>query len=118
MSCYMKVLLPIVLLFPLALMAQTTPLKLWYNAPAGDTWERALPLGNGRLAAMVYGNPDKEILQLNESTVWSGGPNRNDNPNALAALPEVRRLIFLGDVVAASDLAAKTIQSERINGMD
>ena len=118
MSCCVKFLLPIVLLFPPALMAQTTPLKLWYNAPAGDTWERALPLGNGRLAAMVYGNPDKEILQLNESTVWSGGPNRNDNPNALAALPEVRRLIFSGDVVAASDLAAKTIQSQRINGMD
>jgi alpha-L-fucosidase 2 len=98
--------------------AQPFPLKLWYDAPAGDTWEAALPIGNGRLAAMVFGNTGREILQLNESSVWSGGPNRNDNPHALAALPEIRKLIFDGDVVAASDLAAKNIQSERINGMD
>jgi alpha-L-fucosidase 2 len=109
-------------LFFFAAMSQAQngrpPLKLWYDTPAGDTWEAALPIGNGRLAAMVYGNTGKETLQLNESSVWSGGPNRNDNPHALAALPEIRKLIFAGDVVAASDLAAKNIQSERINGMD
>ena len=98
--------------------AQKSSLKLWYSTPAGSTWEAALPIGNGRLGAMVYGNPGQETLQLNESSVWSGGPNRNDNPHALAALPEVRRLIFDGQTVAASDLAAKTIQSERINGME
>lgn len=96
--------------------AQT--LKLWYDTPAGTTWESALPIGNGRLAAMVYGNPGDETIQLNESEVWSGGPNRNDNPHALAALPEVRRLIQEGQTREASELAAKTIQSERINGMD
>jgi alpha-L-fucosidase 2 len=95
-----------------------TPLKLWYDKPAGAVWEAALPIGNGRLAAMVYGNTAKETLQLNESSVWSGGPNRNDNPHALAALPEIRKLIFDGNVVGASDLAVKTIQSERINGME
>ena len=55
-------------------------LKLWYRQPSGKTWENALPIGNGRLGAMIYGNPDKEIIQLNEQTVWSGSPNRNDNP--------------------------------------
>ena len=46
-------------------------LKLWYKKPAGNTWTDALPVGNGRLGAMVYGNPEKEVLKLNESTGWS-----------------------------------------------
>ncbi|RZJ88948.1 MAG: hypothetical protein EOO20_12245, partial [Chryseobacterium sp.] len=50
---------------------------------------------------MIYGNPASELIKLNESTVWSGGPNRNDNPKALAALPEVRRLIFEGKYAEA-----------------
>ncbi|MBO9727355.1 MAG: glycoside hydrolase family 95 protein [Chitinophaga sp.] len=93
------------------------PLKLWYDRPSGKVWEAALPVGNGRLAAMVYGNPGDELIRLNENTVWSGSPNRNDNPHALAALPEVRKLIFEGKMQAASDLAAKNIQAEKINGM-
>lgn len=60
-------------------------LKLWYNKPSGQIWENALPIGNGRLGAMVYGNIVKENIQLNEHTVWSGSTNRNDNPDALAA---------------------------------
>src|SRR5215217_4941520 len=71
-------------------------LKLWYNKPAESVWENALPIGNGRLGAMIYGNVAKETIQLNEHTVWSGSPNRNDNPDALAALPETRQLIFDG----------------------
>lgn len=93
------------------------PLKLWYDHPSGKVWEAALPVGNGRLAAMVYGNPGDELIRLNENTVWSGSPNRNDNPHALAALPEIRKLIFEGKMQAASDLAAKNIQAEKINGM-
>ncbi|MDP4213438.1 MAG: glycoside hydrolase family 95 protein [Bacteroidota bacterium] len=92
-------------------------MKLWYDKPAGDVWEAALPIGNGRIAAMVYGNTANELIQLNESTVWSGGPNRNDNPHALAALPEVRRLIFEGKNPEAAKLASETIQAEKINGM-
>ncbi len=61
-------------------------LKLWYNQPSGKTWENALPIGNGRLGAMIYGNVDTETIQLNEHTVWSGSPNRNDNPLALDSL--------------------------------
>src|ERR1700743_2606144 len=74
--------------------AQDHNLKLWYNEPAGKVWEAAMPIGNGRLAAMGFGNPANETIKLNEGTVWSGSPNRNDNPDALAALPEVRKLLF------------------------
>jgi alpha-L-fucosidase 2 len=59
-------------------------LKLWYNRPAAQ-WVEALPVGNGRLGAMVFGNPRREMIQLNENTVWGGQPNRNDNPDAKEA---------------------------------
>ena len=98
-------------------ISQTNNLKLWYNSPAGKVWEAALPIGNGRLAAMVFGNPGNEFIKLNESSVWSGGPNRNDNPDALKALPEIRKLIFAGKYKEASDLAAQNIQSKRNQGM-
>jgi alpha-L-fucosidase 2 len=97
--------------------SQTTNLKLWYKQPAGKIWEAALPVGNGRIAAMVFGNTGFETIQLNESSVWSGGPNRNDNPNALAALPEIRRLIFEGKNQEASILATEKIQSTTNHGM-
>ncbi|MCW3088768.1 MAG: hypothetical protein JWQ78_2154 [Sediminibacterium sp.] len=97
--------------------AQEKQLKLWYNKPAGTVWEAALPIGNGRLAAMVYGNPAKEILKLNEATIWSGGPSRNDGPEALSALPEVRKLIFEAKYAEAAKLAAAKIKSNRNNGM-
>lgn len=91
-------------------------LKLWYNQPAGDVWTDALPIGNGRLGAMIYGNVENELIRLNEHTVWSGGPNRNDNPDALAALPEIRKLIFEGKQKEAELLAAKAIQSKKSHG--
>jgi len=100
-----------------SLQSQQTTLKLWYNKPAGNEWEAALPIGNGRLAAMVYGNPENEIFQLNESSVWSGGPGRNDGPEALTALPKVRSLIFQGKYQEASKLAAEKIKSNKNNGM-
>lgn len=95
---------------------ESSPLTLWYKQPAADVWTDALPIGNGRLGAMVYGNVENELIQLNEHTVWSGGPNRNDNPDALASLPEVRRLIFEGKQKEAEQLAAKTIQSKKSHG--
>lgn len=94
----------------------STDLKLWYNSPSGQTWENALPIGNGRLGAMVFGNVEQEIIQLNEHTVWSGSPNRNDNPDALAALPAIRKLIFEGKHKEAEILASKTIQTKKSNG--
>src|SRR5690606_9832948 len=68
-------------------------LKLWYDKPAGETWENALPVGNGRLGGMVYGNVEKETIQLNEHTIWSGSPYRNDTPLHPDSLAEIRRLI-------------------------
>src|SRR4030088_947175 len=97
--------------------SQNANLKLWYDKPAGNVWEAALPVGNGRLAAMVYGNPDHERIQLNESTVWSGSPYRNDNPDALASLPEIRKLIFDGKNDEAEKLAGKKIQTKNANGI-
>jgi alpha-L-fucosidase 2 len=100
----------------LAFAQRGNDLKLWYNKPSGETWENALPVGNGRLGAMVYGNVEEEIIQLNEHTVWSGSPNRNDNPEALAALPELRRLIFEGKQKEAEQLANKVIISKKSHG--
>ena len=97
--------------------AQTSRVqKLWYNKPAGNTWENALPVGNGRLGGMVYGNVVDETIQLNEHTLWSGGPNRNDNPDALAALPQIRQLIFDGKQKEAEKLANKAIITKKSHG--
>ena len=96
---------------------QQTSLKLWYDKPAGSVWEAALPIGNGRLAAMVYGNTENELIKLNEATVWSGGPSRNDGPEALSALQEVRKFIFEGKYKEASTLAQQKIKSNKNNAM-
>ncbi|AFL84736.1 hypothetical protein Belba_2169 [Belliella baltica DSM 15883] len=77
-------------------------MKLWYDRPA-QQWVEALPIGNGRLGAMVFGNPQEEVIQLNENTFYAGHPYRNDNPNALKALEGVRKLIFDGEYVQAQD---------------
>ncbi|MHA4847582.1 glycoside hydrolase family 95 protein [Flavitalea antarctica] len=92
------------------------PLKLWYKQPAGQTWENALPIGNGRLGAMIYGNVARETIQLNEHTVWSGGPNRNDNPLALDSLAIIRRLIFEGKQKEAEKIAGRVIISRTSSG--
>jgi alpha-L-fucosidase 2 len=91
-------------------------LKLWYDAPAVE-WTEALPLGNGRLGVMVFGNPASERLQLNEETVWAGQPDRNGNPDALAALPEIRRLLFEGRYLEAQELADKKVIARTNHGM-
>lgn len=82
-------------------------LKLWYKAPA-ERWAEALPIGNSKLGAMVYGGVEKEELQLNEETFCAGGPYRNDNPEAHKNLEEVRQLIFSGKNLEAQDLIDKT----------
>jgi alpha-L-fucosidase 2 len=103
-------------LFTLQTFAQQPGFRLWYRQPAGKVWTAALPVGNGRLGGMVYGNPGHDIIQLNEATVWTGSPNRNDNPDALAALPEIRRLIFAGKQKEAQELAAQKMQSKGSHG--
>ena len=92
------------------------PLSLWYRAPAAE-WTEALPIGNGRLGAMVFGGVPKERIQLNEETVWDGKRSDRTNPKALEALPEVRRLLFEGKNEEAAKLAGETMMGvpERIN---
>ncbi len=87
---------------------QTT--RLWYRTPA-DLWTDALPLGNGRLGAMVYGRIHEEIIQLNEDTVWAGGPYNGNRPDKPASLAEIRRLVFEGKGREAEALFEKTMMS-------
>ncbi|MDP4216695.1 MAG: glycoside hydrolase family 95 protein [Bacteroidota bacterium] len=91
-------------------------LKLWYRQPAGKRWESALPVGNGRLGAMVYGNVGLENIQLNEHTLWSGSPNRNDYPEMLTALPEARRLIFEGKQAEAQKFLEQSVKFTKSSG--
>ena len=72
-------------------------LSLWYRQPAA-TWVEALAVGNGRIGAMVFGGINHERLQLNEDTLWAGGPYDPVNPQAREALPDVRRLVFEGNI--------------------
>jgi len=90
-------------------------LKMWYNKPAAN-WNEALPLGNGRIAAMVFGNPAKEQLQLNESSFWSGGPSRNDNPDGLKGLDSIRYYIFKEDYKRANNLSNKYLTAKKLHG--
>ncbi len=90
-------------------------LTMWYDRPAG-VWNEALPVGNGRLGAMVFGDPANERLQLNEDTFWSGGPSRNDNPAALAALPNVRQAIFEGRYTDAETMINQNMTASQLHG--
>ncbi|WP_276167390.1 glycoside hydrolase family 95 protein [Zobellia alginiliquefaciens] len=95
---------------------EPSELKLWYDAPAAD-WNEALPLGNGRLGAMVFGNPSNENIQLNELTLWAGGPHRNDNPEAKQELSKIRKLIFEKKFEEAHQLANDKFISKTSHGM-
>lgn len=90
------------------LQAAAQEYKLWYDEPA-QVWTEALPLGNGRLGAMVFGNPGVEHIQLNEETIWAGRPNNNANPDALEYIPKVRRLVFEGKYLEAQTLATEKV---------
>ena len=85
-----------------------SPLTLWYRRPAAQ-WVEALPIGNGRLGAMVFGGIERERLQLNEDSLWSGGPKDWNNPKAQEVLAEVRRLIAQ-EQYAEADGAARGMQ--------
>jgi alpha-L-fucosidase 2 len=91
-----------------ACVNNTNQLRLWYQQPA-PTWTDALPIGNGRLGAMVFGGVEHELLQLNEDTLWSGQPPMANPSNAQAALPEIRALIAAGRY-AEADERAKALQ--------
>jgi alpha-L-fucosidase 2 len=91
-------------------------LVLWYDKPATH-WVEALPIGNGRLGAMVLGSTKNERLQLNEDTLYAGGPYDPNNSEALQALPEARRLIFEGKYKEANDLIGAKMMAHPIKQM-
>ncbi|HZG85864.1 MAG TPA: glycoside hydrolase family 95 protein [Paenibacillus sp.] len=84
--------------------------KLWYNKPA-KSWDEALPIGNGRLGAMIFGKVYQERIQLNEDSVWYGGPKEGNNPDAKRYLPEIRRLLAEGKQTEAEELAQMAMLS-------
>jgi alpha-L-fucosidase 2 len=96
--------------------APNEPLNLWYRQPA-TKWEEALPVGNGRIGAMVFGGVNHERLQLNEDTLWAGGPYDPVNPQAREALPEVRRLIFEQKYSDATKLIGEKVISRPVGQM-
>ncbi|MDN3669366.1 glycoside hydrolase family 95 protein [Echinicola jeungdonensis] len=118
MKFWMKLAVLFFLITNTVLMAQSreTPWKLWYNEPASN-WNEALPVGNGRLGAMVFGAPAMERLQLNEETIWAGSPNSNAHKKAKDAIPLVQKLIFEGNYQAAQELANDKIMSQTNDGM-
>lgn len=85
-------------------MGQTAFRKLWYTKPATDWEKESLPIGNGRLGAMIFGGLGEDRILLNEDTLWSGEPLDKTNPAAEAAIDEVRRLVFAGKYRLAQDL--------------
>jgi alpha-L-fucosidase 2 len=90
-----------------SVMQAQPDLKLSYRQPA-TVWTEALPIGNGRLGAMVFGGVHEELIQLNESTLWSGGPvAKNVNPRAFEMLPRIRQALFAGDFAKGSELTRK-----------
>lgn len=94
------------LLMVASIVLQAQEHRLWYSKPASH-WLEALPIGNSKLGAMVYGGTEVETLQLNEETFWSGGPHENNSSESLEHLPDVRNLIFAGREKDAHQLIEK-----------
>src|SRR5579863_1171786 len=108
MSCKL-----ILVLAATMLAAAPSDLRLWYRQPAVQ-WEEALPVGNGRLGAMIFGGISKERIQFNESTVWTGEPHDYAHPGAYKYLAQLRQLLFEGKQAEAEKLAMNVFMSEPI----
>ena len=98
----------VLLVFALILLScsarkEETRTRLFYNQPA-EKWTEALPVGNGRLGAMVFGKVDSERIQLNEESLWAGQPINNNNPGAKEHLREIQQLLLNGDISRAVQL--------------
>ena len=89
----MKKLFTLFISLSIAMTVMAQDLKLWYSRPA-EHWTDALPIGNSRMGAMVFGGVEQETLQLNEETFWAGGPHNNLNPKGRYALDNIRQLVF------------------------
>ncbi len=95
---------------PTTTSAQAGTMTLWHDKPAPQ-WDHATPVGNGRLGAMIFGNTGRERIQLNEETLWSGGPQDTVNVEAMSEIGNVRRLLFTGKPREALELANQTMMS-------
>ncbi len=95
---------------------EVNPNLLWYDKPAAK-WDEALPVGNGRVSAMIFGHPVNERLQLNEGTLWAGGPYDPVNPEAKEALPEVRQLVNEGKYREAAKLISAKVMAKPLGQM-
>ena len=84
---------------------------LWYDKPA-ENWTEALPLGNGRMGAMVYGNPENEVIQFNEETLWTGQPHDYSHRGAFRYLDRIRNLLWEGEQAKAEELANEHFMSQ------
>jgi alpha-L-fucosidase 2 len=91
-------------------LAQTNELKLWYRKPASN-WHEALPVGNGRMGAMVFGDPQHETIQINEESLWAGRPFNDNNPAAKTSLPQIQQLLLENKNAEAYELATKNLVS-------
>lgn len=107
-----KYILVLICCLPLITRAQTATLKLWYAQPA-EKWTEALPLGNGRIGAMIFGGVEKDRIQFNEETLWTGGPRDYTRPGASRYLDTIRGLLFAGKQKQAEDLAGEKFMGMR-----
>jgi alpha-L-fucosidase 2 len=108
-SCSVSLLLLVALSSSAQVKKDDTKLKLWYDQPS-KVWEEALPLGNGKTGAMVFGGVNIERFQLNDNTLWSGFPNPGNNPKGPEALPKVRQAVFEGKYAEAAEIWKKNLQ--------
>lgn len=111
-----SLLFAVVAMVSLTCCSQKQELKLWYDAPARQ-WTDALPLGNGRLGAMVFGTPAQERIQINEETIWGGGPHNNVNYAAKDGLDQIRQALWEGRRSDAQALCDQYISSKSAHGM-
>lgn len=99
-----QITLLLTLLLGINATAQNLPLKLWYDSPA-EFFEESLPIGNGKIGALIYGGVDENVIYLNDITMWTGKPvNRNDDAGASKWIPEIRKALFNEDYALADSL--------------
>lgn len=104
----------IILFLATSFIAQSQELKLWYNRPAAK-WVEALPIGNGRLGAMIFGGIANDRIQFNEETLWTGEPRDYNHPGAAGYLDSIRNLLFAGRQKEAEQLAEEKFMGSKSN---
>src|SRR5690348_16687238 len=110
-----RLFIPFFLLLNVSAFSQE--LKLWYNQPA-EKWTEALPIGNGRLGAMIFGGVEQDRIQFNEETLWTGQPRDYNRSDAFQYLPQIRNLLFEGKQKQAEKLAGEHFMGLKSKGGD